>query len=302
VRRIIVLIGSIFFMAGVYDVIWNFRPDYFRVQSGVNFLPLDLVQIASAYSSYSNKEPLPEILSQANEDASAKRIEEAYRRFQAASAALVQKKSELESRSQQDSREYSVFEKDQWAQYEAFVAAKTAAFRDQMNVLSDSMRKILSDSNVSSGSDLPPGPEAVEYAQLAVKLANLDVERTKGEVEARENGLRNLTQFQTRPEQKEYLSRHRSLDAFRTEVLADQSAADKLHRELYQAFLDYRNATATHLGYGDFLYFSVGAATTATFGDISPNSTSVRLLVCLQVLGSIVFTGLLVNALASGHH
>jgi Ion channel len=301
-RRIIVLIGSIFFMAGVYDVIWNFRPDYFRVQSGVNFLPLDLVQIASAYSSYSNKEPLPEILSQANEDASAKRIEEAYRRFQAASAALVQKKSELESRSQQDSREYSVFEKDQWAQYEAFVAAKTAAFRDQMNVLSDSMRKILSDSNVSSGSDLPPGPEAVEYAQLAVKLANLDVERTKGEVEARENGLRNLTQFQTRPEQKEYLSRHRSLDAFRTEVLADQSAADKLHRELYQAFLDYRNATATHLGYGDFLYFSVGAATTATFGDISPNSTSVRLLVCLQVLGSIVFTGLLVNALASGHH
>jgi hypothetical protein len=44
----------------------------------------------------------------------------------------------------------------------------------------------------------------------------------------------------------------------------------------------------------------MGAATTATFGDIVPNSSSVRMLVCLQVLGSIVFSGLMINGLASG--
>jgi uncharacterized membrane protein len=60
--------------------------------------------------------------------------------------------------------------------------------------------------------------------------------------------------------------------------------------------VSYLDAPQAHLGYWDFLYFSVGAATTATFGDTAPNSSSVRML----VLGSIVFSGLMINGLASG--
>ena len=76
------------------------------------------------------------------------------------------------------------------------------------------------------------------------------------------------------------------------------SETDALHEKLYQAFVSYLDAAQAHLGYWDFLYFSVGAATTATFGDIASNSSSVRMLVCLQVLGSIVFSGLMINGLA----
>jgi uncharacterized membrane protein len=75
-----------------------------------------------------------------------------------------------------------------------------------------------------------------------------------------------------------------------------------LRRDLDNALVDYRAASAARLGYFDFLYFSVGAATTATFGDISPNSTPVRMMVCWQVLWSIVFTGLMINGLAARHH
>jgi hypothetical protein len=46
------------------------------------------------------------------------------------------------------------------------------------------------------------------------------------------------------------------------------------------------------------LYFSIGAATTATFGDIAPNHWFVRLCVCLQVLLSVILMGLLVSELA----
>ena len=67
------------------------------------------------------------------------------------------------------------------------------------------------------------------------------------------------------------------------------------YTKLYQAFVSYLDAAQAHLGYWDFLYFSMGAATTATFGDIASNSSSVRMLVCLQVLGSIVFSGLMIN-------
>ncbi len=71
-------------------------------------------------------------------------------------------------------------------------------------------------------------------------------------------------------------------------------------RKAISSFRVLPRCCQAHLGYWDFLYFSVGAATTATFGDIASNSSSVRMLVCLQVLGSIVFSGLMINGLASG--
>ena len=63
--------------------------------------------------------------------------------------------------------------------------------------------------------------------------------------------------------------------------------------------MKYREETLPRLGYWDFLYFSVGAATTATFGDIAPNHTLVRMLTCVQVVLSIVLVGLMINELAS---
>jgi len=49
-----ILVVSIFVMAGIYDLLWTARPDYFRLQSNVNFLPLDLLHIARDYSAFSN--------------------------------------------------------------------------------------------------------------------------------------------------------------------------------------------------------------------------------------------------------
>jgi hypothetical protein len=49
----------------------------------------------------------------------------------------------------------------------------------------------------------------------------------------------------------------------------------------------------------DFHYFGVGAATTATFPEIAPHHTSVRLLVCLQVLVSVGFVRFMINELAA---
>jgi uncharacterized membrane protein len=100
--------------------------------------------------------------------------------------------------------------------------------------------------------------------------------------------------------QRAYIARSGETEQLRRQIFAQQKSTDALHEKLYQAFVSYLDAPQAHLGYWDFLYFSVGAATTATFGDIASNSSSVRMLVCLQVLGSIVFSGLMINGLASG--
>jgi hypothetical protein len=302
VRRILkpaLLALSIFAMAGVYDVMWAVRPDYFRVQSGVNFLPLDLVQIAREYSAYSDKKPLPDLLRQHGEETATKRIEDIYQKFQLASVSLVNKKAEYAKRLQQNAGEYKSFEQAQWAQYESFVAQKTAPFANQANAISGRMQNILTAAAAKSPDDLPPGPRNAYYA-LNIEHARAELQRAKAEAEAREYGMRHLTEFQQQTSQQAYLARYKELENLRESISDGLTATNTLHGELYDAFVHYRTVVDGQLGYWDFLYFSVGAATTATFGDISPNSTLVRMLVCLQVLGSIIFTGLMINDMASG--
>jgi len=60
----------------------------------------------------------------------------------------------------------------------------------------------------------------------------------------------------------------------------------------------YLVETRAKLGPVDFLYFSIGAATTATFGDIAPNHWLVRLCVCIQVVLSVVLMGLVIDDLS----
>jgi hypothetical protein len=288
---------SIFVMAAVYEVMWTVRPDYFRVQSGVNFLPLNLVQIAREYSAYSDSKPLPGTLLQQGEEKAAERIVEIYQKIQQASIALAQKKPDYAKRLEEDKTEYKSFESSQWLQYNSFVSERIAPFVDQINEISRRMQAILAASGVKSPEDLPSGPRG-DYFRLNVELKNAELRRATVEYEAREYGLRHLTDFQQQPSQKEYIARYKELEDLHKSVSAEQDETQKLRGDLYDAFLAYRAVTEARLGYGDFLYFSVGAATTATFGDISPNSTRIRILVCLQVLGSIVFVGLMVNELA----
>jgi hypothetical protein len=300
-RRIlmpVVLALSIFGMAVVYDLIWQYRPDYFRVQAGVNFLPLDLVQIAGGYSAYSDSKPLPDLLRGPGEEAAVQKIRGIYEQFRLASVSLGNKKAEYEKRRQVDAREHKSFEQTQWAQYEIFITQKTAPFADRANKIRERMQSMLSASAVTSADDLPPAPRNAYYA-LNIEHARAELERARAEANAREYGMGHLTDFQKQPSQQEYLVRGRELEGLQRSIFDEQISTNKLHGQLYDAFVDYITVIHARLGYWDFLYFSVGAATTATFGDISPNSTQIRMLVCLQVLVSIIFTGLLINELAS---
>jgi ion channel len=301
IRRTIkpILLGlSIFVMAGVYELMWVARPDYFRVQSGVNVLPLELAQIALHYSAYSDKKPLPELPAWRGEAEAVERIEKTYQQFQLASAHLAAKESEFEVRQEQDASDYKPFENLQWSQYELFVAQKTAPFVAQLTTIKDRMQDMLTASGVSDPLNLQRDSRNA-YFSLDVQRARLELRKAMAESDAREHGMRHLTGFQQQPSQKEYVARRKELEDLRNSIWDEQSVTNKIHGDVYDAFLDYRRAVISRLGYWDFLYFSVGAATTATFGDISPNSTPVRLLVCLQVLGSIVFIGLMVSQLAS---
>jgi len=240
---------------------------------------------------------LPDLLPPQTEEA-AKRIDKVYKRFRLASVSLVAKQAEYDKRLAQDKKEYKTFQDAQWAQYEAFIEQRTAPFAGQVQALAARMQALLTARGAADPDQLATDYRR-EYYRMNIERAKAELRRAQAEAEARDYGLHHLTSFQQQAPEQAYLARSQELEKLRQTVEAELEATDKLHVELYDAFTAYRAAVGAQLGYWDFVYFSVGAATTATFGDIAPNSTQVRMLVCLQVLGSIIFTGLMINDWAS---
>lgn len=288
---------SLMIMPGVYELLWYSHPDYFRIQAGVNVLPTELYSAASEYSAYSEGPPLPPLILQAEQDDAANKILSTYRRFQAASVKLSTKKLELKKREVEIHGEFKSFEASQWSQYEQFVAKSGLEFQPEIERLTAAMNRILKQAGVATPDQLPTGPSAVAYANLNVELAGVQVKLTNAELDARTYGIGHLTEFQKLAPQQAYLKHYHEVEALEKEILSLQQSTDSLHGDLYNAFVAYRNAALETLGYWDFFYFSVGAATTATFGDISPNSKIVRVLVCLQVFASIAGTGFVMSSL-----
>lgn len=75
-------------------------------------------------------------------------------------------------------------------------------------------------------------------------------------------------------------------------VLADLSAEIKrLEAEMKETKVE----TQRYWSYWDFLYFSVITQATVGYGDILPNSTTVRIIVMLQVLVGLVLVVFAIN-------
>ena len=227
------LAASIFAMAGVYDLIWQVRPDCFRVQTGVNFLPLDLVVVARAYSAYSKSQPLPDMLGGPGEDAAVQRIKDIYEKFRLASISLESKNAELKKREARDTMEYKSFEQEQWSQYEGFVAEKTAPFAQQAAQLLSSMEAVLAASGGKSPDDLAAVSRNAYYA-LNMDRLKAELGKAKAEADAREYGLHHLTDFQRKPTQQEYIARSKDVERLRRSIFEEQKRDRQASRAVIQ--------------------------------------------------------------------
>jgi hypothetical protein len=78
----------------------------------------------------------------------------------------------------------------------------------------------------------------------------------------------NLADFYQTPEQREFLKVVEERIKANDEFVECFEAYTERRNHMEKLWEDYRKANA--LSYWDFLYFSIGAATTATFGDIAP--------------------------------
>lgn len=291
------LILEVLLMAGLYQAIWEFRPDYFRVADKLNELPLDMVAAAHSYRDTSGR-PLPQFADPDIDEALA-RARRVYSKMQALTAKIEQQKSDLDRRRRVEAARYRSFEASQWQQAEAYRQTKIAPFRSKIEAIEANQNAILAGMNVASADDLPSGQAAIEYADLSVKAAELRVQAARVEVAVSDYILHNLPAFQKTRSQQAFLAYRKQTGLLEQQMWQNQLGVYELNQQFYNAFTAYLSATKAKLSYADFVYFSIGGATTATFGDIMPNHTSVRLLFSLQIVISMVLVSLWINDLSN---
>lgn len=155
---------------------------------------------------------------------------------------------------------------------------------------------------LASASASAPSPNAA----LAAANAKVDVAKAKYSLAVRQaevadyvmQHLRELADPDTTAkldELKSKLAQLREQQFQLTEKLAT------IRLQAFSKLEDWYSKRAPRLQWIDFLYFSVGVSTTTTFGDIVPNSRTIRVAVLIQLVLSVFVVGYLVSLLSSGN-
>lgn len=283
-------------MGGVYKVIWSHRPDYFRVQSDLNIRPIDLAARVRGYSAFEDQ-PLPG-LEHPDIQSAASRLQRAYEAAQMASGQLASEQRVLRTQRRIVATGDDAFEASQWAQVDEHVRRATAPYDRRISNLQSALAGILQVSGVNSPDQLPEGPVAVDYAEARVRLAEQSLARINAKAAAHDYALHHLEEFQRTARQREHLQRRQALGALAQSIHTRQREVVRLTSRVLAVENEYRQTAGKRLTIGDFIYFSIGGATGANFGDISPNHTVVRVAYSIQILMSILLLALALDKIA----
>jgi len=169
----------------------------------------------------------------------------------------------------------NTFEKEMYAQVDQYVASTSASVDTKLSVDKAARSDLLISSNARSVSNLPIGPVAAAVSELDADIAMLEYKKLAEKSAGMNYATTHLERFQRRPDQLAHIALNRKCNALKAQVYQLALAVEKAQEPLYDAFQRYYDAAHTNLSYWDFLHFSVGAATTATFGDIAPNASIV---------------------------
>jgi hypothetical protein len=289
--------GTIVLMAVIYQIIWASRPDYFRVQTDVNFLPLDLIKFVFVYDPGSDTAAIPDIPTRDVSD-TVKEILKAASDMKATISVENKMRDDLRATDIKIDEGRRAFEASRSTQIEAFkisqTSAQKAAFEETQQKEQD---EFLRPAGVPSCQELPIADAKVSCSLLEIEKTKRALALAQATSAALDIIVDDPQRFIQTPDQQQFLGLERARDQQNIALYkAEQDTLDN-RRKLSHLLNKYRDETIGRLTFVDFLYFSVGGATTATFGDISPNHWVVRLLVCFQVIFSIVILNLFVAGL-----
>ena len=170
------------------------------------------------------------------------------------------------------------------------------AIETQTKHLSDSVllkNKVIENLNDNNGKyDL-------DIAHIRVDIARLEYEMAVIVSEIRTQGLKDFRLYQddTISETFEKVNDD-YLNSLITKSKMETEIRD-LKRYIIELKDNFHKNRLKQIGYVDFIYFSFLTSASTNFGDIIPNTSSIRLIISFQILLSLIFLGILVNVLTN---
>lgn len=161
-------------------------------------------------------------------------------------------------------------------------------------------RATLTSEALANASQQTPSPvAAIAAAKANVELAKAKYALAVRQAEVGEYVLGHLREFADPEATAQFDATEAKLGAMRQKQLELTGTLAKVRGQAFSRLEDWHAKRTARLEWIDFVYFSVGVSTTTTFGDIVPNSRSIRVIVLVQLVFSILLVGYLVSLLGS---
>ncbi|URL14800.1 potassium channel family protein [Pantoea ananatis] len=266
----------IVFFATVYYVTWLAYPDSFIKNNALNSTPIhNAINLAFSYNgeNYDDYEVI------SNEDFSKETLKQK-KEFDR----IISQNIKLESiLSQQESKLklINVNLSKAWAKNtQAYVDEASQKNHKELNVKEGELEAILSLNN------------KIQESQLNIMLANKKIEISKVKLriatlerDTLEYVLSHAGDFNDPNIVSELNSTNKIIDDARSKLIINNKKIIKIKNNV-QDLLSKRQKE--DLNFWDFAFYSIGISTTTTFGDLVANSRLIRMLVCIQLLLSIL--------------
>ena len=172
-------------MAAVYQTVYSFRPDYFRLHGsvGYNLLPIDIAEAVINFPAQS-VQPLP-VLKPLTPEWEAQHIRSIYSEVQKKSEAIYLEEEELQELKKKDEIDYKAIQDLQWKQEEEFLSKRTKAFDEKIKSLSASLKSMLDLEGVNDKEKLSSSMK-IQYANMISEISQAKIEEIRVELSARD--------------------------------------------------------------------------------------------------------------------
>lgn len=260
----------------IYYIAWLVDPDSFIKNSALNSTPVhNAINMAFAYNDVVYEDP---------DNISSEEFHEQTLKAKKEFDRITHQNIELEkSLSQQEGNLKVISENlsNAWGKnVQKYVQKMSQEHRKELIVREDEYEIILSEKNQKNESqiNIMLSKKNIEIAEVKLKIAT-------AESDALEYALSHTREF-NEPAIVSVLNKaNKEADDTRSKLVTNRKRMDEIRNNV-QNLLNKRQQE--DLNFLDFTFYSIGISTTTTFGDLVANSRIIRMIVCIQLLLSIL--------------
>lgn len=266
----------ILFFATVYYLAWLVYPDSFIKNNALNSTPIhNAINLAFSYNGETN-EDYDNISNEVFSEETLK-AKKAFDRIISLNIKLENILSQQESNLKLINENLS----KAWARNtQAYVDEASLEDHKELNVKESERKAILTQKNKIQESqfDIMLADKNAEISEVKLRIAT-------AERDALEYVLSHVGDFNDPKLVSELNTTDKIIDDTRSELIINNKEIIKIRNNV-QNLLNKRQKE--DLNFWDFTFYSIGISTTTTFGDLVANSRLIRMLVCIQLLLSIL--------------